>query len=147
MDFQNFVKILLPNFLARFVSIFANMDRIWYNSLRKSPLTPPGYIFGLVWPILYLSLGYVLANLQIDNPASIFLYLNLFLNLSWIYVYNSLRSLQGGFLIIILMILTLVGFFYSNPQVNLSYILFPYFLWLVFACYLAYYIYKNNPQS
>ena len=26
----------------------------WYLSLNKSELNPPSYIFGLVWPILYI---------------------------------------------------------------------------------------------
>jgi len=27
---------------------------IWYLQLNKSTLNPPGYVFGIVWPILYL---------------------------------------------------------------------------------------------
>ena len=32
-------------------------NREWYLSLNKSKLTPPGYVFGIVWPILYLLSG------------------------------------------------------------------------------------------
>ena len=32
-------------------------DKQWYTSLKKSPLTPPDYVFGIVWPILYLTMG------------------------------------------------------------------------------------------
>ena len=38
----------------------------WYDSLKKSSLTPPDYVFGIVWPILYLmifgSIGLTLYN-------------------------------------------------------------------------------------
>ena len=27
---------------------------LWYTSLNKSDLNPPGYVFGIVWPILYI---------------------------------------------------------------------------------------------
>ena len=28
-----------------------------YLELKKSPLTPPNYVFGIVWPILYTMMG------------------------------------------------------------------------------------------
>ena len=28
-----------------------------YLSLKKAPFTPPGYVFGIVWPILYTLMG------------------------------------------------------------------------------------------
>jgi len=31
----------------------------WYFSLNKAPLNPPGYVFGIVWPILYLLMAIV----------------------------------------------------------------------------------------
>ena len=36
----------------------------WYYNLKKSKLSPPNYVFGIVWPILYLLLGaaWVLSN-------------------------------------------------------------------------------------
>ena len=30
---------------------------LWYQGLVKSDLNPPGYVFGIVWPILYLLMG------------------------------------------------------------------------------------------
>ncbi|MDB2482452.1 tryptophan-rich sensory protein [Gammaproteobacteria bacterium] len=27
---------------------------VWYQALNKSDLNPPGYVFGIVWPILYI---------------------------------------------------------------------------------------------
>ena len=29
----------------------------WYLGLAKSDLNPPGYVFGIVWPILYFLMG------------------------------------------------------------------------------------------
>ncbi|MEL1225020.1 MAG: TspO/MBR family protein, partial [Candidatus Neomarinimicrobiota bacterium] len=37
---------------------FINQDD-WYLSLNKSELNPPGYVFGIVWPILYTLMGFV----------------------------------------------------------------------------------------
>ena len=29
----------------------------WYIDLKKSSLTPPGYVFSIMWPLLYCSLA------------------------------------------------------------------------------------------
>ena len=47
-----------------------NIDK-WYKNLKKSPLTPPDYVFGIVWPILYLLLLiYFLLGLKEQNINS-----------------------------------------------------------------------------
>ena len=28
-------------------------DKNWYRKLNRSPLSPPDWVFGVVWPILY----------------------------------------------------------------------------------------------
>jgi len=40
-------------------------NRDWYNNINKSPLTPPNWVFGTVWPILYVLLG--ISFLKISN--------------------------------------------------------------------------------
>ena len=32
----------------------SDYDKKWYSSLKKPLLTPPSYVFGIVWPILYI---------------------------------------------------------------------------------------------
>ena len=48
----------------------------WYLALNKAPLNPPGYVFGIVWPILYV-LMYVVATrdyqyIKIILPTAVF---------------------------------------------------------------------------
>ena len=33
-----------------------NDNKKWYRSLRRSTLTPPDYVFGIVWTILYITM-------------------------------------------------------------------------------------------
>lgn len=59
-----------------------------YPLLEKSPLTPPGYVFSLVWAVLYLLMGLGLARVvQRGGPgsglAAFFWVLQLALNFSW----------------------------------------------------------------
>ena len=45
----------------------------WYQSLTKSELNPPGYVFGIVWPILYLLMG-ITAWRTFEHNKKSFLY-------------------------------------------------------------------------
>ena len=50
--------LLIP--LTLIVGSFASANTgtdLWYQGLIKSDLNPPGYVFGIVWPILYLLMG------------------------------------------------------------------------------------------
>ena len=49
-------NILMPIILGGIVGLIISqfMD---YNTLQKPPLSPPGFISGIVWSILYLLMG------------------------------------------------------------------------------------------
>lgn len=36
-------------------------DNAWYQTLLKPDIQPPGWVFGVVWPTLYLMLGLAFA--------------------------------------------------------------------------------------
>jgi tryptophan-rich sensory protein len=43
-------------------------DKKWYNSLNKSSLNPPPWVFGVVWPILYIMIISSGVNYIISKP-------------------------------------------------------------------------------
>ncbi len=43
----------------------------WYSQLLKSSLTPPGYIFAIVWPLLYFTLSISGWKLYTENNNSL----------------------------------------------------------------------------
>ena len=120
----------------------SNMD--WYKLLDKSIITPPGYIFSIVWTILYAFLGwcaYLLyskrKNKKIKQMLFLFL-LQILFNWSWIPIFFGLHNVNMAFGILILTIsLTLCILIksFSYWQAVAS-VLIPYFCWLLFACYL-----------
>ena len=61
----------------------------WYQGLIKSDLNPPGYVFGIVWPILYLFMG-ITAWRNIDT-IKIDFYIQLFLNAIWSWLFFSFQ--------------------------------------------------------
>ena len=77
MNRELILKISLPllTFLIAWLGALSNIytDRTWYDSLNKSSLNPPDYLFGIVWPILYTLMAVVSflhAKLMMPHPLA-----------------------------------------------------------------------------
>ena len=124
----------------------------WYDNLIRSPLTPPGYIFGIVWTILYIMIaisGWLIWE-EKSCPNSKFvksIYITqLVLNWSWMPLFFKYK-LVGSALICLLVITMLVGILIFNIFKNhriASILLIPYLAWLCLACHLNSYIWLYN---
>ena len=116
----------------------------WYQGLIKSSLNPPGYVFGIVWPILYLFMG-ITAWRNIDT-IKIYFYIQLFLNAIWSWLFFSFQlPLIALFDIWLLIFINIKILFIVSKQDKIGAILYaPYILWLLFASYLNVFIVLNN---
>lgn len=135
--------------------MFINNMNNYYNSdnylkINKSSLTPPNYVFGIVWPILYILMG--ISFFMVYNkcksmcfPLQVFL-VHMGFNLIWTYLFikykNKLVALIDIIIMIALLVYCLIKF--RKYSVLASNILVPYLLWLCFATYLNVYIVINN---
>ena len=79
-----FVFVILALILGG-LSSANTADDLWYQSLIKSDLNPPGYVFGIVWPILYLLMS-ISAFRNFDSIARLFFFL-LFFNTIWSWLF------------------------------------------------------------
>ena len=129
-----------------------NYDKKWYDNLNKSSLTPPNYIFSIVWPILYtflaISFIFTYTNKKCKGfckPLKFFL-IQLSLNLIWTIVFFNFKYIVTAFLLLLVIsCITYYTFLLMLPISKISaYLLIPYFLWLCFASYLNFYIIFNN---
>ena len=90
-------------------------NKKWYNNINKSPYTPPGWCFGLVWTILYLlmiiSFYLIWSNSKCFpycNVLTIF-FLQLAFNLSWTTVFFKYKKIRLALILTILIfILTFI---------------------------------------
>ena len=116
----------------------------WYQGLIKSDLNPPGYVFGIVWPILYLFMG-ITAWRNIDT-IKIYFYIQLFLNAIWSWLFFSFQlPLVALFDIWLLIFINIKILFIVSKQDKIGAVLYaPYILWLLFASYLNVFIVLNN---
>jgi tryptophan-rich sensory protein len=113
----------------------------------KSYLNPPSWLFGVVWPILYLLLGYASYTIWNSNNLSIsskhfylFLYgVQVILVMSWwpyfVYYPNKLFS-TVTLVLLAIFALFITGLFFSINRVA-GYCLIPYVIWLSFASFLT----------
>ena len=117
---------------------------IWYQSLLKSELNPPGYVFGIVWPILYLLMS-VSAHRTFKATKNVFL-IQLFFNTIWSWLFFSFHmpviALLNIWLLIFLNIKLLFQMIKIDKISGIIYI--PYVIWLAFASYLNLFIVINN---
>ena len=126
-----------------------NIDK-WYKNLKKSPLTPPDYVFGIVWPILYfLLLIYFILALQEKNKIPlVYFMIQLILNLFWTTVFFRKKNIiLAMYMLIVILFFTILSgmeMYYKNNNILLPLLLIPYIIWLSFAGYLNFYIIFNN---
>ena len=114
----------------------------WYSQLIKPTWSPPSWLFGPVWTILYLliavSFGKVfLMFFQKSIPFVVLLpfILNLIFNLSFTPLQFGLKNNLFSAIDIVLVLITLVwAMFAIFPHAKwITYIQIPYLLWVSFA--------------
>ena len=119
-------------------------DDVWYQELIKSPLNPPGYIFGIVWPILYLLMS-ISAFRTFNETKNLFL-IQLIFNALWSWLFFAFQmpfiALLNIWLLIYLNIKLNLKMFYQDKLSGFLFI--PYILWLFFASYLNLFIVLSN---
>lgn len=125
----------------------------WYAGLAKPSFNPPDWVFGPVWTVLYLGLGwvlYVLTGMPAGPARTVLLWVfgvQMALNAAWSLLFFGLRSpglalADIGLLILSIMTL-LVLTRKSVPET--WWVLLPYLAWVSFATLLNLAIWKLNP--
>ena len=121
----------------------------WYIFLHKSSLTPPGYLFGIVWPILYTLLalaGCMLWQEKDYKRAKMTFMLQMLLNWSWTTLFFKWHCLLVSWILIAFMIVgTIIVILDTYKRLRLvSWLLAPYLAWICFAFYLNVFIWLYN---
>jgi tryptophan-rich sensory protein len=128
---------------------------VWFAALQKPSFMPPGWAFGVVWPILYALLGIAVAMI-IAEPRSDRrrLGLSLFavqmvLNFAWSPLFFALHDIRLAKYVIVLMAIIAAAaagqFFRLRRAAGL--LMVPYLAWLIFAATLNSTIEALNPGA
>lgn len=125
-----------------------------YKKNVKPPLSPPGYVFPIVWPILYLSTGiahFIVVKNRAYKTVNDIYYSQLGLNYLWSILYFKYKlrgaALIESYILFSSVILTATQFYKVKKSAGL--LLLPYVCWTAFATYLTtgnWTLNKDNPR-
>jgi len=127
----------------------------WFDALQKPTFMPPGFLFGIVWPILYALLGLALALILAEPPtdrrrvALILFGVQMALNFAWSPIFFAGHDITLAKYVIITMIVIAAAaallFYRLRPVAGL--LMVPYLCWLMFATALNTSIETLNPGA
>jgi len=125
----------------------------WYPTLNLPTFTPPSWLFGPVWTILYGMMGIAVFMVwrtkhnQHRRMTAIIVYsVQLGLNAAWSPVFFGLKNPGAGLIIIILLWFAIAATIYAFQRVSrpAALLFIPYLLWVSFAVVLNYAIWRLN---
>ena len=138
---QKLLYILTPIIGGSIVGLIINKS-IDYNYLVNPPLSPPSYLFPIVWSILYLLIGtsyYIYRKNNNDDSLTIRLYyIQLILNYLWSIIFFTLKLRTLAVIWIIVLVITIIYLMirFYKEEITSFYLFIPYILWVLFATYL-----------
>ena len=125
------------------ISAWVNAGKMEMPNLIKPPLTPPTWLFPVVWTILFTLMGISAAKVYLSQSSqkndALFIYaVQLAVNFLWTIFYFNFGALLLSFFwllfLIGLVILMIRRFEKAVPGAGKLQI--PYLVWLIFAAYL-----------
>jgi len=124
----------------------------WYATLAKPSFTPPGWVIGIVWTVLFLLMGLSLYLVWVKKPKKRelpFFDIQLALNILWSAIFFGLRNPSLAFVEIIFLWLAILGniiVFYKIDK-KAAWLLVPYLAWVSFAAVLNYSVWMLNAPA
>ena len=127
----------------------------WFDALQKPSFMPPGWLFGVVWPILYALLGIALAMILAEpssprrGTALALFFVQLVLNFAWSPIFFAAHDIRFAKVLIFLMaaVAAAAGGQFTRLRPVAGLLMLPYILWLVFAATLNGTIEALNPDA
>mgnify|MGYP001559045178 CR=1 FL=1 len=137
---KNFPKLLFSvgiclgaGVLGSFFTVSAIPE--WYSTLNKPSFSPPNWIFGPVWTILYILMGYSLYLVWTKKKVPAIFWIQLVLNAVWSIIFFGMRNPSLALVDImalwIAIVLTIKAFYKINKLAGN--LLIPYLAWVSFA--------------
>jgi len=141
---------LIVVYLVAFIGslLTGNVKSDWYIAIKPN-ITPPGFVFPIVWNILFFLIAlsfyfsYTKTKKIIEKADVIAVFAaNFIFNIAWSFLFFYIKNPAASFIeIIVLWVSILLMIFVTRKYSKLaSYLLLPYLLWVTFASYLNYLI-------
>ena len=144
-------NIAIPLAVGGISSILTRNSMEIYASSNQPSFAPPGFLFPIVWTILYILMGissYLILRSKSDLKfkAMATYALQLFVNFIWPLIFFNARMYLFAFvwLIILLILVLIMTILFHKINKIVAYFQIPYILWLIFASILNFNVYLLN---
>ena len=125
----------------------------WYAGLAKPLLTPPNWVFPIVWTSLYAVMGIAQwlvwrqGGFRSHVPAHLLYLAQLALNFFWSFIFFGLHQPKLALFEVVALLISigLTGRLFGRIDALAGWLLAPYFGWVAFATYLNFEIVVLNP--
>ena len=123
-----------------------------YRNLKQPPLSPPGWVFPVVWTVLFVLMGIAaylvwMRDSTGRNDALALYGAQLFFNFFWTLIFFNLQNYALAFFWLLalwlLILLCTLRFFKEVPAAG--WLMVPYLVWVAFAGYLNAGVWLLNP--
>lgn len=143
IQLSKLIASLVASFAAAGVGTLATTPNIptWYAALDKPFFSPPNWVFGPVWTVLYLMIGISLylvwtaETTRSKERAYLLFTIQLMLNAAWSLTFFGAHLKWGGLLVILTLLVSIVAtqrdFARISPRA--AWLLYPYLAWVTFA--------------
>ena len=137
------LQVVLALLAGGLASLLGGDTAPLYESLTAPPLAPPGWVFPVVWTVLYILMGVaaglVARTADVDRDRALFLYyIQLGLNVLWPLVFFRFEwvTVAAVWLLVLTVAVFLTQRQFRSVNTAAGWLLVPYLLWCCFALYL-----------
>lgn len=147
------ISLIITEGIGFVVGMFISNSTDIYSKLIKPSFAPPGYVFPIVWTIMYALMAIAAYRIYLygksggNIKSALFSYtIQFILNFLWSFIFFKFNLYGLAFLELCLLCLAIVITtvkFYRIDKVS-AYLMIPYIIWVAFAGVLNFFVWKLN---
>ena len=137
------ICLLIPLAVGGLSALLTMQSMEIYGNLNQPPLSPPGFLFPIVWAVLFILMGissyliYVSDNQNKKRALTIYT-VQLFFNFVWSLIFFNMQAYLFAFIWLVMLWLFIIAMIVSFWKISkpAALLQIPYLLWVTFAGYL-----------
>lgn len=148
------ISIAIPLLVGVISALLTRGNMNIYQEVETPPLSPPSFLFPIVWTVLYVLMGISSAMISKHSRAlkrqkdtALYTYAaSLFVNFFWSIIFFNMRAFLFAFIWLLLLLFLIISTILQYRKINPSaaYLQIPYAVWVTFAGYLNFGIWILN---